>query len=84
MENQDGLVTEYNTQAEVQHMIWDKIHRERYHLAEEAPICQGHLRGEFGYNANTPAGEAVLNGTYSPPLGTHDGTQLLFQAIGQI
>eukprot|EP00804_Cyclotella_cryptica_P024557 CCRYP_020750-RA/>CCRYP_020750-RA protein AED:0.23 eAED:0.02 QI:0/-1/0/1/-1/1/1/0/233 len=65
-------------------MIWEKIHRERYHLAEEAPICQGYLRGEFGYNANTPAGEAVLNGTYFPPLGTREGTQLLFQAIGQI
>lgn len=84
VENQDGSISEYNTQSEVQHMIWDKIHRERYHLAEEAPICQGYLRGEFGYNANTPAGDAVLNGTYSPPMDTHAGTQLLFKAIGHL
>ena len=84
VEHQDGTISEYDTQAEVQHMIWEKIHRERYHLAEEAPICQGYLRGEFGYNANTPAGEAVLNGTYSPLPDTHHGTQLLFQAISQI
>jgi hypothetical protein len=65
-------------------MIWKKIHQECYHLAEEAPICQGRLGGEFGYNANTLSGEAVLNGTYEPPLGTHGGTTSLFQAIAEL
>jgi hypothetical protein len=38
-ERSDGSVTKASSQAEVQEMIWGKIHRERYHLAEEAPIC---------------------------------------------
>ena len=60
---QDGTITEYTSQPEVQNIIWEKIHRERYHLAEEAPICQGGLRGEFGYNAATPSGQAALEGS---------------------
>ena len=54
VEEDGSRVSEYNTQAEVQTMIWEKIHRERYHLAEEAPICRGRLRGKFRYNADTP------------------------------
>lgn len=65
-------------------MIQEKIHRERYHLAEEAPICRGRPRGEFGYNADTPSGEAVLSGTYIRWVGVHKGTQLIFDAIAQI
>jgi hypothetical protein len=84
IEGSDGSVTEASSQAEVQEMIWEKIHRERYHLAEEAPIYQGRLRGDFGYNASTPAGNAVLNGEYDIPPGAHEGSALLFQAIAQI
>jgi len=84
VEEQDGAITEFTMQSEVQQLIWDKIHWERYHLAEEAPICQGCLRGEFGYNANTPSGEAVLDGSYILPPGSHEGTQLLFQSIARI
>jgi hypothetical protein len=84
VEEPDGSVIEATTQEEVQELIWEKIHRERYHLAEEAPICQGRLRGEFGYNASTTAATAVLDGTYELPDGEHEGTQQLFQAIARI
>ena len=80
----DGTAEEFTTQTEVQDTIWEKIHHERYHLAEEVPICQGRLRGEFGYNANTKAGEAVLEGTYQAPVGSHAGTQFLFQSIAAL
>ena len=83
-EDLDGTTTEYTTQSEVQQIIWEKIHRERYHLAEEAPICQGRLRGKFGYNADTPSGEAVLEGSYVLPHNYHEGTRLLFDSIAQI
>ena len=43
--------------------IFAEVHKKRFHLAEEAPICQGQLRGDFGYLANTPAAEQVLEGT---------------------
>lgn len=81
---EDGTVEDFTTQSAVQDTIWETIHRERYHLAEEAPICQGRLRGEFGYNANTSNGEAVLEGTYEASEDMHIGTQLLFQSIAAL
>jgi hypothetical protein len=53
-------------------------------LAEEAPICQGRLRGEFGYNAATPDGDAVLDGSYETTSDLHLGTKLLFDSIARI
>ena len=84
IEEGDGSVVEYDTQSEVQQAIWDKIHRERYHLAEEAPICQDQMRRDFGYNADTPSGTDVLEGLYTIPPGSHAGTQLLFDSIARI
>jgi hypothetical protein len=56
---------EYKTQPEVQDCMWREVHQSRYHMAEEAPICQGNLRvrAEFGYNAETLAAKQVLEGT---------------------
>jgi hypothetical protein len=84
VEEEEGQMNEYHTQSEVQSVIWSKIHQERYHLAEEAPICQGALRGDFGYNANTPSGDAVLNGTYTAHLSGQEGTHSIFRAISEI
>lgn len=84
VEEDDGNISEYSSQQDIQSIIWSKIHQERYHLAEEAPICQGRLRGEFGYNATTPAGNAVLQGTFNPPYLIHEGTLQLFKAIADI
>jgi hypothetical protein len=81
VEEEDGQIVEYSTPEEVQSIIWGKIHQEWYHMAEEAPICQGRLRGNFGNCAATPSGDAVLNGTYNPPYLVHEGTQLLFKSI---
>ena len=50
-----GTVHELRTQWEVETAIWTNIHQCRYHLAEEAPIGNGPLRGKFGYNAQTLA-----------------------------
>ena len=49
----------------VEEAIWSKIHDERFYAAEKSPICQDRLRGEFGYQADTPAARRVLNGTYN-------------------
>ena len=59
-----GGIEEARTQDEVEHMIWEEIRGKRFYLAEQAPICKGKLRGDFGYMANTKAAEEVLNGTY--------------------
>ena len=52
VEDEDGGINEYDTQDEVESAIWDVIHGKRFYLAERAPICEGRLRGEFGYLAN--------------------------------
>jgi hypothetical protein len=53
---EDGTVLEATTQREVEQAIWNEIHGKRFYLAEQAPICRGRLRGEFGYMADTVAG----------------------------
>jgi hypothetical protein len=52
-----------------------------FYLAEQAPVCQGRLRGYFGYMANTRAAQEVLAGTYVPDEDTHYGTLDLFDEI---
>jgi hypothetical protein len=46
-------VDEHTNQATVHEAIWANIHYKRLYLAKEAPICQGQLRTDFGYNTAT-------------------------------
>ena len=46
-------------------------------MAGEAPICNGNLFKEFGYTANTMAGQAVLDGTYVAPDETDHATMVI-------
>lgn len=82
VEEESGQVHEYNTQATVEQAIWSEIHGKRFYLAEQAPICQGRLRGDFGYMAGTPTAEAVLNGSYAPDFEYDIGTQDLSVRVG--
>jgi len=54
VENAAGIVTEYSGQQEVQEAIFSEIHQKRFFLAEQAPICNGWMRGAFGYTATSP------------------------------
>ena len=58
---------------------WDRIHKKIFHLAEQEPICQGQIRGDFGYLSNTPTTIQVLSGTYNYPLGCNVATKDLLQ-----
>ena len=82
--NDQGGVSEFNTQGEVQDAIWREVHQTRYHMAEEAPICQGKLRGEFGYNADTLAARQVLAGQYVFSDDFHASTRRLLESIADI
>eukprot|EP00956_Cyclotella_meneghiniana_P008123 scaffold10809_cov23-Cyclotella_meneghiniana.AAC.2 len=83
-ETTDGGVEEAQTQDEVEHMIWEEIHGKRFYLAEQAPICKGRLRGDFGYMANTEAARKVLEGEYEYPAGCHQGTKDILEEIAEI
>ena len=84
VETQDGAIQEYSGQDDVQEAIWSNIHQQRFYLAEQAPICSGDLREEFGYNADTPAARAVLRGEYQPDFVVEEATQELFNVVAEI
>jgi hypothetical protein len=67
VEGWNDEVIEYATQEEVQAAIFENVHQKQFYLAEEAPICKGYLREEFGYNATSLTAQAVLNGTQIYP-----------------
>jgi hypothetical protein len=67
VEDANGESQDYTTQDEIHKAIWNNIHLTRFYLAEAAPICEGRLRGTFGYNAVCPRASAILNGTFVYP-----------------
>ncbi|KAL7450165.1 hypothetical protein ACHAWC_004513 [Mediolabrus comicus] len=79
-----GDVTEHDTQEAVENAIFEGIHNQRFYLAEEAPICRGRLKGQFGYNATTAAADRVLDGTFVFDEDYHAATDQLFQQIARI
>ena len=83
VEHAEGAIVEYTGQEAVQEAIWSNIHQQRFYLAEQAPICAGDLRNEFGYNADTDAARTVLNGTY-PTDTIEEATGDIFDAVADI
>ena len=75
---------EQTTQETVEQGIFSKVHNKQYTLAGEAPICSGDLFQDFGYLANTPASQAVLDGTYQMPTDSDSATAELFAEIAAI
>ena len=75
MEDEAGDVTEVTGQRLVQEAIWNKVHRKRFYLAEKAPICQGRLRGDFGYMKTTPTAQSVLEDEYVYPSSFPEATK---------
>ena len=74
---------ERTTQETVEQGIFSEVHNKRYTLAGEAPICNGELFQDFGYLANTPASNAVLDGTYTMPPESDQTTAKLFEEIAK-
>jgi hypothetical protein len=84
VEDTEGNIEVFHTQADIHEAIWSNIHRKRFYLAEEAPICNSPLREAFGYNADTEAGEEVLSGTYEFEQGFDDATRRICQEVAAI
>jgi hypothetical protein len=79
-----GGVHDVNTEEGVQEVIYSKVHRKQYNLAEEAPICKGALQGQFGYTATSLTAQSVLDGTYNFPSNIDKATMDLFVEIAKI
>jgi hypothetical protein len=61
VEGQGGVIVEHSTQDAVEQTIFSEVHGKQYTMAREAPICNNKLFQDFGYTANTPASQAVLD-----------------------
>jgi hypothetical protein len=79
-----GGMLDFNTKEGVQEAIFEEVHRKQYNLAEDAPICKGAHRGQFGYSATSPTAQSVLDGTYDFPSNIDEATKELFVKIAQI
>ena len=77
----EGGVIEYSTQTDIQNALWQEVHQSHYHMAEEAPICQGNLRGLFGYNADTVAARAVLDRKFEFSEEFHKATRWICESV---
>ena len=84
VQEQGGLVREAATRGDVERTLFEEIHGKRFYLAEQAPIRKGKLRGEFGYMANTPASQAVLDGRYNYSEDFDAGTRELLEEVTRI
>ena len=84
VEQWNGTVEEHTSQTTVENAIFSEIHRKRFFLAEDAPICRGELRERFGYLANTETARSVLNGSFVYPPDFDEPTKLLCQACARI
>ncbi len=84
VEDSTGSVIDYEMEEGVHEAIFNEVHWKRYNLAEEAPICQGGLRGQFGYTSTSPTAKTVLDGTYNFPPDMDTATKELFEEIAQI
>jgi hypothetical protein len=60
------------------------VHRKRYNLVEEAPICKGPLRGQFGCISTLLTAQSVLDGTYNFLLDIDKATKELFKECAKI
>ncbi len=84
VEDKGGAIMERTTKDTVENTIFSKIHKKRYMMAGEAPICNGDLFDHFGYMANTPASRDVLDGKYVAPDNADAATMELFTEIATI
>ncbi len=81
VEGKGGIIMEHTTQDTVEKTIFSEVHEKRYTLAGEAPICNGELFEDLGYQATTKAAMTVLDGTYDAPTTSDKATRDLFAEI---
>ena len=84
LEDEEGTTVEFSSKQEVQEAIWANIHKKRFYLAEDAPICSGTLRGSFGYNAVTKTARDILSGSYVFPPDFDQATREILEECALI
>jgi hypothetical protein len=80
----NDLVVEHVTQPSDQETICSNIHYKCHYLAEEAPVCQGHLCKEPGYKRVLDTAHTILAETYVNPEDFDEATKELFRECALI
>jgi hypothetical protein len=81
---EDGGVVEHTSQDNLQNATWMNIHRKRFYLADEAPLCSGNLCEMFGYNAMSGIARLVFASTYEYPPDFNQATKEIFEECARI
>jgi hypothetical protein len=84
VEDGNDKILEFDMQEGVQNVIFNEVHQKRYNLAEEALICKGFLRGQFGYTSTLPMARSVLDGSYDFLPDIDKATKDLFEECVKI
>jgi hypothetical protein len=79
-----GVSWEFTDQSGIEEADRENIHHKCFYLAEDAPICQLPLRGDFGYCAQSWAGREVLSGSYWYGDRTYPATQDLLEEVTRL
>ena len=80
----EGELANIEGKERVEQELFSRIHHKRFYLGERAPICQGRLRGEFGYMANTRVAKGVIEGKYLFREGFDDMTKEIPEECAEI
>jgi hypothetical protein len=78
VEDDHGEVLNYEIEEGVQKAVFNEVCPKCCNLAEDAPICKGALRGQFGYTTTSPSAQLVLDGLYTFPSTINDASMELF------
>ena len=84
VERGDGDVDEFVEKEALHRAIWDNIHKKRFVLAEDAPLCQRPLRGMFGYCAVSITAQSILSGKYNYPDNFDQATREILEECARI
>ena len=84
VERREGeSLVQYTEQQDIERVVQEET-QTRFTAAESSPFCQGLLREQLGYMADTETAASILNGTFTIPTLLDDTAALLIQEIGRV
>ncbi len=80
MKQDDGATKVLTQKVEIEKACMEE-NEKKYMQTSNTPCMTGQLQKDLGYDGLTPAGEAILKGTYEPPPDTGQYTRELLQQL---
>ena len=80
---EDGAITSHDTKESLEEATMTCLSK-RFSMAASSSFNQGQLIEDIGRDADRPAADAILAGTYCPPNGTDCHSRGLIRVIGRV